>query len=83
MHFFSTQFAQNSHACIIVQTAETRENTCKGGDPVNKLIARLIDCGMTREVALCMARQYRGRLHEFELYVESVEESSREQMENV
>ena len=83
MHFFSTQLARNSHTLIIVQTAEKRENTCKGGDPVNKLIARLIDCGMTREVALCMARQYRGRLHEFELYVESVEESCREQMENV
>ena len=83
MHFFSTQLAQNSHACIIVQTAEKRENTVKGGDPMNKLVARLIDCGMTRDVALCMARQYRGRLHEFELYVESVEESSRGQMEDV
>lgn len=50
---------------------------------MNKLIARLIECGMTRDVALCMARQYKGRLHEFELYVESVEESSREQMEDV
>lgn len=50
---------------------------------MNKLIARLIDCGMTRDVALCMARQYKGRLHEFELYVESVEESSREQMDDV
>lgn len=47
---------------------------------MNKLIARLIDCGMTREVALCMSRQYKGRLRDFELYVESVEESSREQM---
>ena len=50
---------------------------------MNKLIARLIDCGMTREVALCMARQYRGRPHDFELYVESVEASCREQMEEV
>lgn len=83
MHFFSTQLARNSHALIIVQTAEKRENTGKGGDPVNKLIARLIDCGMTRDVALCIARQYKGRLHDFELYVESVEESSREQMEDV
>ena len=66
MHFFSTQLARNMHALIIVQTAGKRENTCKGGDPVNKLIARLIECGMTREVALCMARQYKGRLHEFE-----------------
>ena len=83
MHFFSTKLARRLHACIIVQTAEKRENTGKGGDPVNKLIARLIECGMTRDVALCMARQYRGRLHEFELYVESVEESSRGQMEDV
>lgn len=50
------------------------------GFEMNKLIARLIDCGMTREVALCMSRQYKGRLRDFELYVESVEESSREQM---
>lgn len=48
---------------------------------MNKLIARLIDCGMTRDVALCMFRQYKARPHDFELYVESVEESSREQME--
>lgn len=51
-----------------------------GGVPVNRLIARLIDCGMPREIALCMMRQYRGNPHEFELYVESVEESNREQM---
>lgn len=50
---------------------------------MNKLIARLIDCGMTRDVALCMFRQYRRRPHDFELYVESVEESSRVQMEAV
>ena len=50
---------------------------------MNRLIARLIDCGMTRDVALCMARQYKGRPHDFELYVESVEESSREQMEEI
>lgn len=50
---------------------------------MNKLIARLIDCGMTRVVALCMYRQYKGRPHDFELYVESVEESSRGQMEAI
>lgn len=48
---------------------------------MNKLIARLIDCGMTRDVALFMYRRFKGKPHEFELYVESVEESSREQME--
>ena len=50
---------------------------------MNTLIARLIDCGMTRDVAMCMFRQYKGRPHEFELYVESVEESNREQMETI
>lgn len=60
-----------------------REFEQKEGFLMQKLIARLIDCGMTRDVALCMARRYRGRPHDFELYVESVEESSREQMEEL
>lgn len=52
---------------------------------MNKLIARLIDCGMTRDVALFMYGKYKrsGKLDEFERYVESVEESVREQMEVV
>ena len=50
---------------------------------MNRLIARLIDCGMPREIAVCMMRYYKGRPHDFELYVESVEESSREQMEEI
>ncbi|MBO7625733.1 MAG: hypothetical protein J6S82_10605 [Bacteroidales bacterium] len=50
---------------------------------MNKLIARLIDCGMTREVALCIYRMYKHDPHEFELYVESVEECNRGQMEAV
>ena len=45
---------------------------------MNKLIARLIDCGMSRSVALCMYRQYKGRPHEFELYVESIEKQYQE-----
>ena len=45
---------------------------------MNKLIARLIDCGMTRSVALCMYRQYKGRPHEFELYVEGIEKQYEE-----
>ena len=45
---------------------------------MNKLIARLIDCGMTRDVALCMYRKYKGRPHEFELYVESIENQEKE-----
>ena len=42
---------------------------------MNKLIARLIDCGMTRDVALHMYGIYKrhGHLREFEKYVESVE----------
>ena len=49
---------------------------------MNKLIARLIDCGMTREVALHMYGIYKrkGRLADFEKYVESVEVSSSEQV---
>ena len=47
---------------------------------MNKLIARLIDCGMTREVALHMYGLYkrRNQLDQFERYVESVEESVKE-----
>ena len=50
---------------------------------MNLLIARLIDCGMSREVALHMYGVYKrsGKLDEFEKYVESVEENSREQVE--
>ena len=78
-----TKSARKTHGKIIAQTPRIGENKGEGGMIVNRLIARLIDCGMTREVALCMMRQYRGRPHEFELYVESVEESCREQMEEI
>ena len=47
---------------------------------MNKLVARLIDCGMTAKVALCVLRQFRD-LREAEEYVERIEEASREQME--
>lgn len=40
---------------------------------MNKLIARLIDCGMSREVALCVCRSFHGDAKAFELYVEVVE----------
>ena len=49
-----------------------------GGDPVNKLIARLIRAGMPREIAVFMCRKYRGRQHDFELYVESIENQEKE-----
>ena len=50
---------------------------------MNKLIARLIDCGIEREIALAVYYDYkrRGRLSDFELYVESVEDECREQEE--
>ena len=52
---------------------------------MNKLIARLIDCGMTRDVALFMYGKYKraGELDEFERYVEGVEEECSEPMEAV
>ena len=46
---------------------------------MNKLIARLIDCGMPREIALFMYRKYRSRPHDFELYVESIESQEKEE----
>lgn len=50
---------------------------------MNKLIARLIDCGMPREVALAVYRNYKksNNLFEFERYVESVEEETKFQEE--
>lgn len=45
---------------------------------MNKLIKRLIDCGMSRDVALFMSRKFRGRPHDFELYVESIESQYKE-----
>lgn len=46
---------------------------------MNKLIARLIDTGMPRAVALCMYRKFRAesRLDDFERYVEEVEAETR------
>ena len=51
---------------------------------MNKLIARLIDCGMEREIALAVYRDFkrRGKLSEFERYVENVEYECREQEED-
>lgn len=50
---------------------------------MDRLVARLIDCGMTRDVALCICRQYRGRKRDLELYVESVEAECREPMDEI
>lgn len=48
---------------------------------MNRLIARLIDCGMPREIAVFMSKKFKGRQHDFELYVESVEKECHEPME--
>ena len=50
---------------------------------MNKLIARLIDCGMDREIALAVYYDFkrRGKLYDFERYVEGVEDECREQEE--
>lgn len=50
---------------------------------MNKLIARLIDCGMPREVALAVYRSFKrsGDLFEFERYVAGVEEENKTQEE--
>lgn len=45
---------------------------------MNELIARLIRCGMTRDVALWAMRKYAGDRRAFEMYVEEIEEASRE-----
>ena len=49
---------------------------------MNKLVARLIDCGMTAKVALCVLRKFPD-LRSAERYVEQIEEASREQMDHV
>lgn len=52
---------------------------------MNKLIARLIDAGMPREVALAVYRSFKrtSNMFEFERYVEGVEEEIREPMEAI
>lgn len=52
---------------------------------MNKLIARLIDCGMPRDVALAVYRNFKrtGKLSDFEKYVEDVEEECHEPLETV
>ena len=44
---------------------------------MNKLIARLIDCGMTAKVALTVLKQFPD-MKAAERYVEQIEEASRE-----
>ena len=52
---------------------------------MNKLIARLIDAGMPRDVAMAVYRNYKrnGNMYEFERYVESVEAEVREPVEEI
>ena len=53
------------------------------GIHVSKLIARLIDCGMSRDVALAIFASFKrnSNMFEFERYVEGVEEECHEPME--
>ena len=50
---------------------------------MRKLIARLIDCGMSRDVALAVYRCFKrdNKLSDFESYVEDVEKENRTQEE--
>lgn len=61
------------------------EYAVRGGALMNKLIARLIDTGMPREIALAVYRNYLriGNMYEFERYVESVEAECREPMDPI
>ena len=45
---------------------------------MDRLIARLIRCGMARDVALWAMRKFAGDQKAFERYVEEIEEASRE-----
>lgn len=47
---------------------------------MQELVRRLIDCGMSRSVALCVLRSIRDP-RDREAYVEQVEEETREPME--
>ena len=50
---------------------------------MNKLIARLIDCGMPRDIAVAVCRNFKrhATMWELERYVESVEQETKEQEE--
>lgn len=50
---------------------------------MGRWIARLIDCGFSREIALAIYNSFKrsGNLFEFYRYVEGVEEECHEQME--
>lgn len=81
MPFLALKDARNMPDRVIEQRPSLAQNSGKGGILMNKLVARLIDCGMTRKVALCMLRQFQD-LREAERYVEQVEEASREPMDS-
>ena len=52
----------------------------KDGEQMQEFVRRLIDCGMTRSVALTMLRRIPTE-RERELYVETIEDENHEQME--
>lgn len=48
---------------------------------MQKFIARLIDCGMPREVALCVCRHFGNDLDKLACYVSEVEQETNGEME--
>jgi hypothetical protein len=91
--FFCAFLGPNTHErCTKDARTDHRPEACgmaeyaaRGGALMNKLIARLIKCGMPRDVALAVCRSFKrdSNMFEFERYVEGVEEECREQMEAV
>ena len=86
MPFFGSAWlkdARNMHVSVIEQTARKAQNKGKRRESArSKLVGRLIECGMTRSVALCVIRRFPD-LKTAERYVEEIEEVSREQMDHV
>lgn len=52
---------------------------------MQKYIARLIDCGFSRQTAVCICRYFRrlGRMRELAEYVHDVEEETNGSLEDV
>lgn len=74
------------HGRIIVIKGTGWQNTGEQEvKTMDKLIARLVKCGMPRDVALAVYRSFKraNNLWEFERYVEGVEEECREPVEEI
>lgn len=55
----------------------------EGGIAVQKFIARLIDCGMPRDVAVCVCRHFGNDLDKLACYVSEVEQETNGGLEAV